>query len=141
MSRYTQLVELPHVDVAYVAQKATEYLLKEGFRSVHYKGGTYYKKTDGWFVGLQYIKFSFKTVQKFSVKVDEMSIEAFIKFPLLPGIAVGEMGITGSFCSVMKTALVMNINSLGTYTQKVIKEFLKENPGQHDYPEVSFTLG
>jgi len=141
MSRYIQTVEMPHVDVERVAQKATEYMLKEGFQSVKYKGSTYYKKDNGWFEGPQYIKFNFKTVKKSGIKMDEMSIEAFIKFPLLFGIAIGEMGIVGSFCPVMKTALVMSINSFITHIQKVIKDFLEEDSVWHDYPGVLFTMG
>lgn len=142
MSRYNCTIELPHVDLEYVMKKETAYMLNEGFKSVRYKGsGMYYKKTNGWFDGPQYIKFSFKTVQKSGVKMDEMMIEAFIKFPLLPFLPVGEMGITGSFCDGMKTGLVRSINDLISHTQKVVKEFLKDNSGPQDYPNVYCTIG
>lgn len=142
MSRYNHTIDLPHVDLEYVVKKVNAYMLSEGFKSVRYKRGvTYYEKTDGWFDGPQYIRFSFRTVQKPDVKVDRMTIEAFIKFPLLPFLSVGEMGITGSFCNGMKTGLVRSVNNLINHTQKVIKEFLKDNPRQHNYPDVHCTIG
>lgn len=132
MSRFVVTKKLPAVDLLYIAEKTTEYLLAQGFKSVQYKGDTYYKKNGTWIDPPQYIKFGFKT--------GEMNIEAFIKFPLMPGVGVGEMGIEGSFCEVKKTLLVRSVNNLIFNTQRIVKLFLKEQPEIKVYPEVQCTL-
>lgn|GEM_PF-1257177 len=133
MSRFIKTIHLPPVDLKHIAEELTKYMLNEGFYDVNYKrNGTFYKKTGGWLDPHQYIRFGFKTGQ--------ITIEAFIKFPLFPGVVFGEMGITGSFCPVMKTALVRSVNNLVDYVKKTVKKFLKNNPGLNDYPDIYCTL-
>ena len=133
MSRYIKTIALPPVDLKHIAERATEYLLSEGYKSVRYKrGGLFFKKAGSLSKGPKYIKFGFKT--------GEMTIEAFVKFPLLPGITVGEMGTSGSFCSVMKTDLLKDISSFETNVGRITEEFLRDNPGPRQYPDIRCTM-
>ena len=134
MSRLIKTIDLPPVDLLVIAKKVSLYLTGEGFRPVQYKKeGQYYKKYGGWFEPHQYIKFGFKSW--------EMTVAAFVKFPLFPGIGVGEMGITGEFCPQMRTALTRSVNDLQSYTRKVVNEYLQAHPGRKNYPEVTQTVG
>lgn len=131
MSRSNQSIKLPEVDLLYLAEKTTEYILHEGFESVRYKGGSYYRKPGTLVHSPQYIRFAFRTGQ--------MDIEAFMKWTLFPGLHVGEMGITGSFCEERKTLLVRSVNNLVTHTKKLVEDFLEQNPGRN-YPKVRCTI-
>ena len=133
MARFTKTIILPPVDLKCIAESTTQYLFDNGFKSVPYKNaGLFYKKDGGLFEGPQYMKFGVKTGQ--------MTIEAFVKFPLLPGIAIGEMGIIGSFCPVMKTGLTRSINNLQTHVRKTVKKFQEDNPELRQYPNVYYTI-
>jgi len=104
MARHKKALELPiAADLEYVAKSTAEYMLGEGFKRVRYKGGEYYTKKGNIFYGPQYIRCS--------IMPGEMNIEAFIKIPLLL-TSIGEMGVTGEFCSEMKIGLAASINKL-----------------------------
>jgi len=76
----------------------------EGFSPYNYKGEMLYKKGSGWVAAPQYIKVTNAG--------SNVRVEAFIKYALLPGVYIGEMGLTGFFGWAMKAALGARVSRL-----------------------------
>ncbi len=76
---------------------ANQFFDDEGFKQVTYKGEQVRKKGMGITVGPQYI-----TVKESSGTV---KVEAWIKFALLPGVYLGEMGLDGFVGAIPKKLL------------------------------------
>lgn len=73
-----------------------DFMVKEGFGSWAQEPNTW-KKGMGILTGPQFIKVE--------ISGGKAHIEAWIKFALLPGVYVGEMGVTGFFGFALKNAL------------------------------------
>ena len=72
------------------------YLREEGFKLFD-PDQNIWKKGMGWMLGPQFIRFE--------VDPRELYLEAWIKFALLPGVYMGEMGIVGAFAFIPKRKL------------------------------------
>jgi len=96
MARYQNALQTPNPAESY-AYGISQYMAKEGFNIIDYKGYKVWKKGVGVLVAPQF----------FSIQYSENTIflEAFIRYPILPGVYVGEMGITGAFAAIPKKML------------------------------------
>jgi len=77
---------------------------KEGFTFTSREGEQVLKKGSGWVSGPQFIKILFSP--------GAVHIEAWIKFAILPGVYVGEMGITGVFGAAIKAMLRPRVRNI-----------------------------
>lgn len=84
------------------------FLRREGFQPCFYKGETgVFKKGSGVVAAPQYLKIIFQGSQ--------VSLEAWIRMALLPGVYVGEMGLTGFMGFAIKKSLKNKVNELIRY--------------------------
>ncbi|MDR3207430.1 MAG: hypothetical protein LBT60_03770, partial [Oscillospiraceae bacterium] len=72
-----------------------------------YKGAKVWKKGVGILTAPQYLFVAYGP--------DSLHIEAFIKYALLPGVYIGEMGITGFFGAAPKGILRSRVTQLENY--------------------------
>lgn len=63
------------------------YLIEDGFEYIEYDGENVFKKGNGWITGPTFIKVSYSSTH--------VRLEAWIKYAILPGVFVGECGMTG----------------------------------------------
>jgi hypothetical protein len=96
MARYQNVV-ISKRGAAEVEAIAENFLTAEGFKKVPYGGETVWKKGQGWVAAPQFIKLE--------ANGNQITVTAWLKFALLPGIYVGEMGTTGFFGFAIKQAL------------------------------------
>ncbi len=82
----------------------TSYLSSEGFTNTTYKGEQVWKKGVGMVAAPQFLKVNFQNGQ--------VQIEAWIKYALLPGVYVGEMGLSGFVGVAVKKPLKERVNTL-----------------------------
>lgn len=83
---------------------ADDYFSKEGFKLINYKGQMVFKKGVGFLTAPQYIRLSFQN--------SNVVLEAFLKYPILIGVYVGEMGLKGFFAAVPKGLLKSKVATL-----------------------------
>ena len=110
MSRYVNRINTP-VPPQSLLEPLAQYLTQEGFTQVNYKGNICWKKGTGLLVAPQYISFYFGE--------DFLQLEAFIKFALLPGVYIGEMGIAGFFGAVPKALLKDRVTMIEQYIYRL----------------------
>lgn len=106
MSRYINQIKVP-CDPNMLTKPIADYMQNEGFSLYNYKGTTLWKKGVGILTAPQYLAISYGP--------DFVQIEAFIKYPLFPGLYVGEMGITGFFGLVPKRLLASRVETIEKY--------------------------
>lgn len=105
-----------------------EYLSSEGFEPTEWDtyGGEVWKKGHGVMLAPQYIHVT--------VVPGRVHLEAWCRYALLPGVYVGEMGLTGMFGAAAKNALkkrVMQIEwSLGAAPAQVPSQVPSQAPSQ-----------
>lgn len=106
MARYQNAMQTPGPAELF-APAINQYMLKEGFRLVNYKGSMVWKKGFGFFTAPQY----------FSIQYRENAIylEAFIRYAILPGVYIGEMGINGFFGAIPKSLLKNRVSVVENY--------------------------
>lgn len=93
-----------------IRQVVTSYLTQEGFTYTTYKGEEVWKKGVGLLAAPQFLKVNFQNSQ--------VHIEAWIKYALLPGVYVGEMGLSGFVAVAVKKPLKARVDALtGILTQ------------------------
>ncbi|EEG31365.1 hypothetical protein CLOSTMETH_01002 [[Clostridium] methylpentosum DSM 5476] len=81
-----------------------DYLTKEGYKLQNRDGETIWKKGHGVMTAPKFLKVGFLNGQ--------VHIEAWLKYPILPGVYVGEMGTTGFFAAVPKASLKKDVDKL-----------------------------
>ena len=106
MARYVNQIPAP-VDPNAFTQPIADYMTKEGFQLVDYKGTKLWKKGVGVLTAPQYLSISYGP--------DFVRIEAFIRYALLPGVYVGEMGISGGFGAIPKSMLKSRVQQIEQY--------------------------
>ena len=106
MARYQKAMQTPNPSETY-APAINQYMLNEGFTLVDYKGQKVWKKGFGVVTCPQY----------FSIQYQEnvIYLEAFIRYAILPGVYVGEMGIDSFFAAVPKSLLKQRVNTVEGY--------------------------
>lgn len=111
MARYMNTFETclePQESAAMVQQ----YMQREGFAYTQYNGGQeqVWKKGNGLMMAPQYVKVTHQD--------GRITVEAFLKFALLPGVYVGEMGLTGFMAAPVKATLRTRVQQLETWLQQ-----------------------
>jgi len=96
MGRYTNDLKTS-TSVEQALADVEMYLTSEGFRQVQYKGAQVWKKGLGLMIGPQFIILE--------PKEGNIHLEAWIKFALLPGVYLGEMGVEGTLAMIPKKKL------------------------------------
>ncbi|RPJ05407.1 MAG: hypothetical protein EHM28_12175 [Spirochaetaceae bacterium] len=81
-----------------------DFMSKEGFKQFKYGQEQVWKKGMGILTGPQFMKTD--------AKAGKVHLEAWIKMALLPGVYVGEMGITGFFAFAIKAVLKKRVENL-----------------------------
>lgn len=87
-----------------VRQIVMDYLGKEGFKYTTSKGEPVWKKGTGMLAAPQFMKVECRN--------GRVRIEAWLKYALLPGVYVGEMGLKGIFGVAIKKTLQNRVNTL-----------------------------
>ncbi len=103
MGRYVQYFTTPFTQQQ-VAEGFSHFMTSEGFTLTNVKGEQVWKKGMGLLTAPQYLKLSDLG--------GTYVLEAWIKFALLPGVYVGEMGINGAFGAIPKKLLKDRVNSV-----------------------------
>lgn len=107
MARYTVQYQFDGRYTDIVFNEIKNYLEYEGFQYVDYKGEYVFQKGEGWFVAPTFVKVGFSR--------NLMQLETWLKYSLLPGIFVGEIGLEGFVGAAVKGAMkraVANIPSI-----------------------------
>lgn len=132
MARYQNAMQTPG-PAEFYASAISQYMFNEGFRLVDYKGFKVWKKGFGLLTAPQY----------FSIQYREniIYLEAFLRYAILPGVYVGEMGINGFFGAIPKNLLKSRVNVVENYIISLWQNAynnqpVMQQPQQQQYPPV-----
>ncbi|MBN2495307.1 MAG: hypothetical protein JXR96_11990 [Deltaproteobacteria bacterium] len=101
MARYQNDIQVSKkVDEA--VSEVEQYLVSEGFKKNEQTG--VWKKGLGLMLGPQFLQVE--------PRQDGVHLEAWIKFALLPGVYLGEMGIDGAFAVIPKRKLKKRVQAI-----------------------------
>ena len=89
------------------APALNQYMTNEGFTLVDYKGKMVWKKGVGLATAPQFFSIQYQG--------NTIYLDAFLRYPILPGVYVGEMGITGFFGALPKSLLKTRVNTVEAY--------------------------
>lgn len=103
MSRFIQPFTTPY-NPQQVMNCFNSYMQREGFEYVTKDGESYWKKGMGLLTAPQYLKLTQTN--------GGYVLEAWLKFALLPGVYIGEMGLKGFFGAIPKAMLKDRVDSL-----------------------------
>ena len=106
MARYQNMMQTPN-QADFYATAIGQYMVNEGFTLVDYKGFKVWKKGVGLLVAPQYFSIQYNG--------NNIFLEAFIRYALLPGVYIGEMGIDGVFGAIPKGLLKDRVRSVEGY--------------------------
>ncbi len=124
MSRYKQYFYTQY-NPQQVNDFINQYMSKEGFYVYNNNGETCWKKGVGMMTAPQFLKI----YQENGAYV----LEAWIKYPLFPGVYVGEMGITGFFAALPKSMLKTRVDIILRDLQAQLLQ--KSNPDNQQVPQ------
>jgi hypothetical protein len=110
MARYTNKI-CTSVAPSSLAPAIEKYLSKNEFYQVSYKGNAAWRKGKGIIAGPQFIILTYGE--------QKITIEAFLKLSLIPGIFVGEMDTEGYINAVPKRILKESINALEQFIKSL----------------------
>ena len=102
MARYVKDIRFTKTPDA-LAREISDYLTREGFGQID-ASQNIWKKGLGLILGPQYIRYE--------VRPGVLHLEAWIKFALLPGVYLGEMGIEGVFGMIPKRKLKERVQAI-----------------------------
>lgn len=103
MGRFKTELQLNKPD-SFIDYITKDYLIKENFVQKQIEGGTVWQNGAGFLTAPQYIKVTYLN--------GILSIEAWLKYALLPGVYVGEMGLTGFFGALPKGSLRKKVEQI-----------------------------
>jgi len=103
MARYTRDITTGKSEDE-LKKSIQEFMGKEGFKDTVYNQEKVWKKGMGILTGPQFLK---TELQSGAVR-----LQAWIKLALLPGVYIGEMGITGFFGFALKAVLKKRVENL-----------------------------
>ena len=113
MGRYVNSIPINNVDLNYLSNEVSKYMTSEGFAPYNYKGVNLWKKGVGMLTAPQFLQIMYYP--------DHVQIDAFIKYPLFPGLYVGEMGITGFFAALPKSLLSTRVRTVESYLYSILQ--------------------
>ena len=126
MARYQNALQTPGASEFY-AQAINQYMLNEGFTLVDYKGYKVWKKGVGVLTAPQYFSIQYRN--------NVIYLEAFIRYPLLPGVYVGEMGIDGFFGALPKGLLKQRVSTVEAYIMSLWQNAAQNQPAVQQPPQ------
>lgn len=129
MSRYTLQFVSPF-QPQQVNDFFATYLTNEGFQLKTDKNGSYWKKGVGLLTAPQYVKLSCQN--------NTYVIEAWLKFALLPGVYIGEMGFDGFFGCIPKSMLKSRVDSILASLQARPLQLMQGYPNMPQQPQGNF---
>jgi hypothetical protein len=103
MGRYVNQMQVDY-DTSLLAPGIDQFMTAEGFAPVNYKGETLWKKGMGILTAPQYLSVTYSP--------NLVTIQAFIKWALIPGVYVGEMGTDGFVGAIPKKALEKRVRTV-----------------------------
>lgn len=83
------------------------FLVSEGFTKVQHNGEIVFKKGMGVLTAPQFIKME--------IHGEQIQLQAWIKYALLPGVYIGEMGVTGFFAWLPKKKLKDRVDAIEAF--------------------------
>ncbi len=101
MARHSETIKINRAQL----DEAKKYLEAEGFKLDISKGEGVYRKGTGTLTAPQFIGLK-------DNGTDEIVLEAWLKYPILPMVFVGEMGITGIFGGLPKKFLRTRVENV-----------------------------
>jgi hypothetical protein len=104
MSRHSEIIHVQ--DGATAVAQLTDILTAQGFSRTADGRETVWKKGMGLLMGPQYIQFTSEGPQ--------ITLHAWVKFAILPGLYVGEMGLTGFLGALPKRKLKDRVDHIRT---------------------------
>jgi len=113
MGRYVNRIQISNVDLNYLSGEVSKYMVSEGFSPYTYKGINLWKKGVGLLTAPQFLQIMYYP--------DCVQIEAFIKYPLFPGVYLGEMGIKGFFAAMPKSLLATRVRTVESYLYSILQ--------------------
>ena len=116
MSRYSNTFET-NLLPGEIDSVVRAYLESEKFEYVNYKGENVWKKGEGFFTYPQYIKVSAAN--------GSLTVEAFLKYPILPAVSVGEIAPKGFVAFPVKAKLKDRVSQLEYRLQNAAHEKYK----------------
>lgn len=93
MARYIKDFQI-NTDFQSVYSAINQYLQREGYEYINYDGENVFKKGKGVMSGPSFFKFSYSG--------NMVRMETWMKYALLPGVYVGELGVTGFAAAAVK---------------------------------------
>ena len=106
MSRYQNAIQTPGPAEVY-SEAIGRYMVGEGFSVVDYKGKKVWKKGIGLATAPQYFSIQYQG--------NVIYLEAFLRYAILPGVYVGEMGLKGFYGAIPKNLLRTRVGTVETY--------------------------
>jgi hypothetical protein len=103
MARYINTIETTK-DMNTARFVAEDFFSKEGFVKINYKGEEVWKKGIGLLTTPQFFKVTYAE--------GKVYLQAWLKYAILPGVYLGEMGITGAFAFAIKKVLASRVKTL-----------------------------
>ena len=110
MARYVAQFQFDGRYTDIVFNEIKNYLEFEGFEYVEYKGEYVFQKGEGWFVAPTFVKVGFSG--------NIIQLEAWLKYSLLPGVFVGEIGLEGIVGAAVKGTMKRAVATIPTIVQK-----------------------
>lgn len=105
MARYSKDFPLKTSPDA-IFQTVYQYLITEGYEYIQYDHENVFKKGKGLMAGPTFLKLSFSE--------STVRLEAWMKYALLPGVYVGELGLTGFVGAAVKGPLKRRVARIET---------------------------
>ena len=131
MSRFKTEIQLNKSE-EFVNFITNDFFNKEGFEYKEIKGETAWKYGNGLLTCPQFIKISYQN--------GTLTIEAWLKFALLPGVYAGEMGLKGFVGAIPKSALKSKIDQLiYLLNQEIPTDAVKNNTNDTKQPIPVYT--
>lgn len=117
----------------FYAPAISQYMYNEGFRLVDYKGFKVWKKGVGLVTAPQYFSIQYRE--------NVIYLEAFLRYAILPGVYIGEMGINGFIGAVPKSLLKSRVGTVENYIISLWQNPYNNQPAiqqpqQQQYPPV-----
>jgi hypothetical protein len=106
MARYQNAMQTPGAATDY-AEAIGQFMVNEGFNLVNYKGFKVWKKGVGILTAPQFFSIQYSS--------NTIFLEAFLRYPILPGVYVGEIGISGAFAAIPKNLLKGRVQAVERY--------------------------
>lgn len=106
MARYTVQYQFDGRYTDILFNEIKNYLEYEGFQYVEYKGESVFQKGEGWIVAPTFVKVGFNG--------NLIQLETWLKYPLLPGVFIGEIGLEGFVGAAVKGTMKRAVATIPT---------------------------